>query len=370
MKASYWLVLLLVCTVFVPGSDPIRDPNTDVMFVSWDPAATRLALAGCPSTPTDPHVVLISSDGTRPDAITSQGQQALPNFYRFVDGGAGTDNARTIVEATATLPDHLSMVTGVGVDGPSGHHVTFDDDDGRTVHDAAGRYVSSVFDVVHDNCMSTSLFAGKPKFDFLDRSWDADHGAPDLIGIDNGTDKIDMYQRGGGPGITAAVVSQLTTQPAGFTMVHYAAPDYAGHRYGWESPKYLAAVREVDAYIGTILDAIEADPDLAANTVVILTADHGGTGFSHSNWTLPLDYTIPFYVWGGNDPQGASLYAMNSAARADPGTGQPDYTDPNQPIRNADVANLVTMLLGLGPIPGSTINAAQDLSVTAAAPRR
>ena len=309
------------------------------------------------------HVIVISVDALRPDAVTSQGPAALPNLYRFIDEGATTGNARTVFEATQTLPNHVSMVTGAPVEGLDGHNVTFNEDNGLTVHDAAGRYVPSMFDVAHDAGLSTGLFAGKPKFDFIDRSWDAANGAADTTGADDGTDKIDYYERGGGSVITASFLSEMATSPFNLSMVHYAEPDAAGHDFGWMSPEYLASVQQVDGYVGQILDAVEADPDLSPNTVVVLVTDHGGTGTEHSDETLADNYTIPFYAWGADVPAGASLYTMNGGSRIDPATGRPDYAATPQPVRNADAANLLLDVLGLGAVPGSTINALQDLTV-------
>jgi hypothetical protein len=113
--------------------------------------------------------------------------------------------------------------------------------------------------------------------------------------------------------------------------------------------------------LGAILDLAEQDPALKGRTVIILTADHGGKGFDHSNNTDPYDYTIPFGVWGAGIKGGTDLYVVSAKTRTDPGAGRPNYKAAGQPIRNSEVGNLALQLLGLGPIPGSTINSKQDL---------
>ena len=67
-------------------------------------------------------------------------------------------------------------------------------------------------------------------------------------------------------------------------------------------------------------------------------------------------------MWGRGVAAGASLYALNPD-RANPGTSRPTYTAARQPVRNAEVGNLVTELLGLRAIPGSRINPRQTLDV-------
>lgn len=329
-------------------------------------AAAQWAAADCTAgTPVEPgpvrHVVLVSVDGLNPQAITQLGPAGAPAFHRLVAEGVSTLNARTVFEATQTLPDHTSMITGRPVTVAGGHRVTFNEDNGSTVHASAGQYVTSVFDLVHDAGGRTALYTGKTKFDFFDRSWNGLNGAPDVTGVDDGRDKIDTYLRSDEEATTQALITALQTDPAEFSMIHYPGPDGVGHGQGFMSTAYVAEVSATDALIGRILDAVAADPGLAASTVVVVTSDHGGLGLSHADPTLAVDYTVPFFAWGVGTEAGLDLYALNPD-RSDPGGARPDYSGP-QPVRNAEVGNLITGLLGYAPIPGSLINAGQTLDL-------
>ncbi len=231
--------------------------------------------------------------------------------------------------------------------------------------------MASVFDVAHDNGLRTALYASKTKFSLYQVSYNAANGAEDKTGPDNGPSKIDQFvYEAKSPALTAAFVAAMKAKPFNFTLFHIAETDTAGHdlKGGWGSPPYNEAVKMADGCLGALMDLAGKDPTLRGRTVIILTADHGGKDFNHVIATYPYNYTIPFGVWGAGVKAGADLYALNPKTRADPGQDRPDYKAAVQPIRNGDVGNLALKLLGLGPIPGSTINVRQDLVTGDAAP--
>jgi type I phosphodiesterase/nucleotide pyrophosphatase len=292
-----------------------------------------------------------------------------PNFKRFQDEGAWTNNARTDYTHTITLPNHTSMITGRPVSQPAGlpaqtqHGYTDNSDPAptTTLHNftTPDWYKASTFDVVHDAGFTTAMYASKNKFILYDQSYNAANGAPNA----NGSDKITTYY---GPESTAAMQSQVLSGLAAnhfkYTFVHYADTDDAGHGSGWGSAAYNAAVTTIDGYLGQLFNLVQNDATLVGKTAIILSADHGGSGTGHSDATLAVDYTIPFFAWGAGVAHG-DIYSFNLDTRTNPGTSRPTYTAPGQPIRNGDGGNLALSLLGLGPIPGSLINAAQNLRV-------
>ncbi len=233
-----------------------------------------------------------------------------------------------------------------------------------TIHRKKGEYVASVFDVAHDNGLRTAMYATKEKFSLFDTSYNWTNGAADNVGADNGKCKIDTYFcTESSTAVTEKFVADMKSEPFNYAFIHFGDGDAAGHAHGWGGAAYCNAIETVDGCLGTIFNFVTTDPKLKNNTVIILTADHGGKGKGHSDAKDPCDYTIPFFVWGTGVSAGKDLYTLNWASRMDPWTGRPDYKVAKQPIRNGDGANLALELLNLSAIPSSTINAKQGLMV-------
>ena len=306
-------------------------------------------------------VVAISVDGLKPAALRRLGPDGAPAFHRMLRHGASTLNARTLREKTLTLPNHTSMLTGRTATGSQGHGVIVNHDPGGTVHQAAGHHISSMFTVVHDRGGSTALYASKSKFALFDRSWNARSGGRDRVGANNGRDKIDRYHRASEEQLVDRLVNRLRQRPDSLSFLHLALPDRVGHHDGFGSRHYLRAVQRVDGLLGRILRTIAHRPGLLRHATVIVTADHGGSRTGHRDPTRRAHFTIPFLVWGAGVADGADLYKLNPG-RKPPGAARTSYRGA-QPIRNGDLANLATALLGLPAVSGSTFNHSQRLRV-------
>lgn len=320
------------------------------------------------------YVIHISVDGLRPDGVTALGPSNAPNFYRMRTEGAFTDNARTDYDYTITLPNHTSQLTGRGVVGTNGHNWTSNVDPapGQTLASNKGSYIAGAFDVAHDNGLRTAEYASKTKFSLYATSWNATNGALDVTGPDNGRNKIDVYTNLSDTAVLVSrLITNMTAQPIHYVFLHLADPDNEGHSSGWDvtpGSDYSDAIKAVDNRLGAIFNLIDTDSRFTDRTAIVLTADHGGTGTGHSNPAVREHYTIPFYVWGPGVISGGDLYVLNPSTRLNPGTGRPSYTNSVQPVRNGEAANVALKLLGLGAVPGSTIDAMQDLELTVEAP--
>jgi hypothetical protein len=314
------------------------------------------------------RVLAISVEGLRPAAVRRSGEEGTPALHRLMSEGAATLNARTEVERTTTLPNMVAMLTGRRVKARAGGHgVKFDRDNGGTVQSTAGRYVSSIFDLVHNFGRSTALFSSQPRAALVDRSWDEVNGGGDPYGLDDGRDKIDDYVATiDDHDLVDRLSATLQGTPRNFTLAQLSLLDDAGRAYGYSSHQYREALVEVDRMVGRLIQTVNASPKLAGHTLVILTAGAGGRQQSNADRTLRGNYTVPFLVWGPGVVSGADLYALNPDYQ-DPARTQPTYRGP-QPIRNGMLANLATSALRLPRIPGSGLNAGQDLNVFVGGP--
>jgi arylsulfatase A-like enzyme len=249
--------------------------------------AFRLHAAPRPAAVTS-HVVVISIDGLRPDAITSTG---APTLRALAHDGSFTFAARTILPSK-TLPSHTSMLTGVP---PTVHGITWNSDE--TAARGVVR-VPTVFTIAHDAGRSTAAFFSKTKFHHLEVPGSLDH---------------DESPPNGGASRTAGetigrVERYLETGRPSLLFVHLGDPDYAGHKSGWMSGRYRRAVAVADSGVARIARALDKHFGTGSYTLII-TADHGGHGKNHGS-ADPRDTMIPWIVVGAGVTPGRELTTM------------------------------------------------------------
>jgi arylsulfatase A-like enzyme len=259
--------------------------------------------AAWPATRRSSHVVLVSIDGLRPDAITAT---SAPTLSRLMREGSFTLAATTILPSK-TLPSHTSMLTGQP---PETHGVRW-----NTVVSADMDLVEvpSVFGVARARGYQTAAFYSKPKFQPLQQP-----------------DALDYSQAPGGwfggwksDRTSSDVERYLAKTRPNLLFVHLADPDRAGHSAGWMGADYMRAVTAADQAVSRIAAAATAafGPD---GFTMIVTADHGGHGRDHGS-DDPRDVTIPWIAWG---------------AGVKPGQIQ-------SPVRTMDTASTALWLLGV-----------------------
>ena len=254
------------------------------------------------------HVILVSIDGLRPDAIATHD---APTLQRLMSEGAYSLAAMTIVPSK-TLPSHTSMLTGVG---PEVHGITWNSHD----EDRLGLVeVPTVFGLAHAAGMTTAAFVAKAKFRHL-----LDPAVVDYFEAPSGNAANYMATR-----IVERAIGYLRHERPNLLFVHFGEPDFAGHTLGWMGTGYGWAVRQSDAAVARLIEAADETYGVGGYTLVV-TADHGGHERTHGT-ADPIDRAIPWIVFG----QGV----RGGAAELLPG------------IRTMDTAATVLWALGI-PVP-------------------
>jgi len=96
--------------------------------------------------------------------------------------------------------------------------------------------------------------------------------------------------------VTTEIIKMIRTVQPDLMFVHLDDIDETGHRHGWGGPEYVQAARNTDRRVGDILAALK-DAKLLADTLVVITADHGGWGYGHGQNTQACVY-IPLIFYG------------------------------------------------------------------------
>ncbi|KAF4672905.1 hypothetical protein FOL47_011256 [Perkinsus chesapeaki] len=76
----------------------------------------------------------------------------------------------------------------------------------------------------------------------------------------------------------------LSTNKPHITFLHIEEVDSAGHGTYWGSPEYYKALTKADGYVKEITAAMDKAA-ISDTTLLVITADHGGIGNNHVEWT-------------------------------------------------------------------------------------
>jgi arylsulfatase A-like enzyme len=222
------------------------------------------------------HVLLISIDGLRPDAIATYQAATLE---RLIQEGSYTLSATTILPSK-TLPSHTSMLTG---EPPERHGVLWNI---TPLFSPERIQLPTVFSALRGRGYRTASFFSKSKFQHLQRPGTLDYSqAPGgWFGFWPAARTVQDVER------------YLGNEQPHLLFVHLADTDRAGHDSGWMSKEYGSAVVSVDVQVSRLLGVADRAWG-KGNYTVIVTADHGGHDKDHGS-NDPRDLLIPWIVWG------------------------------------------------------------------------
>lgn len=312
------------------------------------------------------NVVVVAVPGLTSTVVRKMGSD-LSELNRMALAGASTRNARTAAESTSPDANLASLLTGRRVyPKAGGHGVGSKSKLPSTVHESAGQYVSSIYDLAHNISRRTSFVSSRPQSRLVRESWNRRSGGKDPYGKDDGTAKFDQVKL---KRDDAAAVGwwrdKAASSPPSLSVIELSGALKAGAADGWTSDAYQKAVRKVSRRVAAIRRGIDRQPAMKGTTLLVVTGTSGAqrttqrTKGSARTWVE--SYRVPMWVTGPGVPAAADLYGLNPSL-AYPGKEQFGYAGV-QPLRVGDLANLVTRTLGLPPIPGSTLDPEQRFQV-------
>ena len=307
-KTFFFILLMLTLLACqIPSSVPFFGPTptpTPSLTPSITPTLTPTATPTYTPTPTETptptptptfapparRVVIISIDGLRPDAIS---MAPMPNLMALMQSSAFSLGAQTVLPSV-TLVSHSSMLVGVC---PAKHGVNWND----YIPDLGYAIGTDLFDIAHAAGLRTYMYAGKEKLRQV-----TEPSSLDQFVFVNDRDLVLMER----------LIAEFP-QDFGILFIHLPLTDGMGHVYGWLSPEQLSVIRRADEALGLLLTALDAR-NLRSETLLIITADHGGHSTTHGS-SLPEDMTIPWIASGaGIQPKALTspVHTMDTAATA------------------------------------------------------
>jgi predicted AlkP superfamily pyrophosphatase or phosphodiesterase len=226
------------------------------------------------------HIILIGCDGFGAYAVPDA---KMPVLKKLMETGSWSLKARSVLPSSSA-DNWASMLMGAG---PTEHGYTEWNSKVPEIPSATTTKYGifpSIFSVIRDQkpAAKTAVIY----------SWGG-------IGPLVEKDAITFVVPGGDAGDDFCVdtaVRIIKKEKPFFTFIHVSEPDGVGHNIGHRTPAYYDTLQKVDVRIGKIVQAVK-DAGIENETIIIVTADHGGINKGHGGKSLDK-VQVPWVING------------------------------------------------------------------------
>ncbi len=268
------------------------------------------------------HVIVIGIDGLSAAGFK---KASTPIMDSMAAEGSLTTLAHTVLP-TVSSPNWASIIMGAGPEqhGTLGNEWEANDHTmAPVVHDREGRF-PTIFSIIHEQLPEAEIGAvyqweGFGRL-FQKKAVNYDRNFPT-------------------PEATAAdFADYIRRKKPVFAFMHLDHVDGAGHDSGHGTEAYYRAITRADSLIGLVWRAVKK-AGLADETLIMITADHGGVGYGHGGHS-PEELYVPFLSWGKGVKKGYTVrqqvYPYDVAATAAYALGiVPPYVWIGRPVKAA-----------------------------------
>lgn len=234
------------------------------------------------------HVILIGLDGW---GAYSLPKADMPNTKKLMEDGAYTLKKRSTLPSSSAI-NWASMFMGAG---PELHGYT---EWGSKTPELPSRVLNqhgifpTIFQLLRDD---------RPKAEIgCLHEWEGIKYLVDTLSLSYRHQVLDCNKTPKELGDKAS--AYIKEKHPDLLAICFDGPDHTGHTAGHDTPEYYEKLKELDSYIGQIVQAVK-DAGMLDETIFILTSDHGGINKGHGGKTMQ-EMETPFIISGKNIKRG------------------------------------------------------------------
>ena len=228
------------------------------------------------------HVVVIGLDGWGSYSVE---KAEMPHVKQLMKDGAYTLTKRSVLPSSSAV-NWASMFMGAG---PELHGYT---EWGSKVPELPSRTVDedgifpTVFGLLHRAAPEAEIGCIY--------EWEGIKYVVDTLALSHNCHVAEYESHPEATALRAA--DYIRQKQPNLCAVIFDEPDHVGHAIGHDTPEYYDKLSYMDSQVGVILDAIR-EAGMWDDTIIIVTADHGGINQGHGGKTM-REMETPFIICG------------------------------------------------------------------------